>query len=438
MQKLFGTDGIRGPVGTSPLTTPEIIKLGSAIGRWIHKTYGSHAQILLAQDTRASGHWITATLSAGLLLSRVTVHHAGILPTPAVSRLIADDLQFSVGIIISASHNVYQDNGIKLVDRRGNKLTQQAENEITTLYHNDFTQLSQTFGAFKSFTHAAERYQQSVLTFFSTLNLSNRTLVLDCAHGATYQIAPEIFRQLGASIIELNTQPSGSNINEQCGSVYPEKLQRVVREHNADMGIAFDGDGDRAIIVNRAGAIKNGDDILALLSHHPAYQNQSTVAGTIMSNQGLARYLEQFQKTLARTAVGDRWVSEYLIQHQLLLGGEQSGHIILKDYLATGDGIVTALRLLEAIQHTDNWDLKTFKPCPQLLVNVPVRHKKDLKQSPLAAIITEYEHKLESGRVSVRYSGTENLLRIMVEAEQLETVRSISAQLSQRLKKELQ
>lgn len=438
MQKLFGTDGIRGPVGTAPLTSPEIMQIGSAIGRWIHQTYGPQTQILLAQDTRASGHWLTTTLSAGLLLSPLTIHHAGVLPTPAVSRLIAQNGTFSGGIILSASHNASQDNGIKLVDHVGNKLTQQAEDEITTLYNSDFTQSFQTFGAFKHFADAAEQYQQSVLTFFSTLNLSDRTIVLDCAHGATYQVAPKIFRQLGAIVIELHTQPTGSNINKQCGSVHPEKLQQAVRLRNANMGIAFDGDGDRAIIVNRAGAIKNGDDILALLSHHPAYHQQAIIAGTIMSNQGLARYLEPFQKRLARTAVGDRWVSKYLQVHQLLLGGEQSGHIILKDYLATGDGIVTALRLIEAIQHTDNWDLETFKPYPQLLVNVPVRHKKDLKQSPLAAIITEYEQKIESGRLSVRYSGTENLLRIMVEAEQIETVRSISDQLSQKLKKELQ
>lgn len=438
MSSLFGTDGVRGQVGTQHLTMGQINILGASIGHWLCETYGNNAQVLIAQDTRESGNWITAALSAGLLLSPVTIHYAGILPTPAVCALAAHHRFINCGIIISASHNHYRDNGIKIVNEMGSKISTQQEQIIETLYFAPQNISYTQFGKTAFFANAAEQYRSSILTMFSNLSLAGHTIILDTAHGATYQLAPAIFKQLGAHVITLHAKPNGTNINNNCGSQHVAALTKAVITHNADMGCAFDGDGDRVILINKQGKIKNGDDLLALLSQHPQYASQQKIIGTIMSNHGLDLYLQAQKKQLIRTAVGDRWVAQYLTDHNLLLGGEQSGHIILRDYLPTGDGIVTALRVLETVQKTNNWLLESFERCPQLLVNLPVTEKKDLKEPSIAAIITKYEKELHSGRLSVRYSGTEQLLRIMVEDQNYDTVKRVSTDLTQALKKQLQ
>ncbi len=438
MSTLFGTDGIRGTIGTPPFTTDDTVRLGSAIGTWIVSTYGENAHILIAHDTRQSADWLTNGLSAGLLLSPLTVHLAGVLPTPAISHLLKDNNQFDCGIVLSASHNPYHDNGIKVVSRTQGKLTQSQEQSISALYQKNRTPSYRTFGSVVFFEKASEQYVAALCKQFKALQLQGRTLVLDCANGATSTVAPHIFSLLGAQVIPINAHPTGTNINEQCGALYPQSLQKAVIEHGADFGCAFDGDGDRVMLVNQQGELKNGDDMLALLSNHPAYASQRTIVGTVMSNQGIEQYLKLNGKQLIRTAVGDRWISEYLKKNDLLLGGEQSGHVILHDILPTGDGIATALRTLESIMHTDNWNMKTFNRYPQTLINIPVARKKDLKEPSIAAIITKYESQLDSGRIHVRYSGTENLLRVMVEDRETTTTHRLCDHLATALKKELQ
>jgi Phosphomannomutase len=243
---------------------------------------------------------------------------------------------------------------------------------------------------------------------------------------------------LGADIIALNTSPNGTNINNECGALHTTHLQQEVVKQHADIGFAFDGDGDRVIAVNRNGGAKNGDDIIALLSQHPLYMQQKTIVGTIMSNHGLELFLHAQGKHLVRTAVGDKYVAAYLNDHQNLLGGEQSGHIIMYDYLQTGDGMMTALRIIETIIMTNNWDMKTFERLPQILINIPVVHKRDLKDPDIASIITHYEQQLDSGRVIVRYSGTENLLRVMVEDTTQKAAQTIGTNLGKALQQKLQ
>lgn len=438
MSNLFGTDGIRGTVGTAPFRLEDTVRLGTAMGEWITSTYGANAHLLIAHDTRQSGDWLTSTLCAGLLLSPLTVHVAGVLPTPAVSHILKNNSHFDCGIIISASHNPFIDNGIKIIDRTNGKLEEKHEAIISQAYYHPTPPLYNTFGSTAIFADAPQIYISALTSFFSTLSLKGLTIALDCANGATYEVAPAIFAALGAQVITVHAQPNGKNINEKCGALDLRSLQETVIANKADFGCAFDGDGDRVIMVDRNGQVKNGDDLLALLSNHPHYKNQAIIVGTIMANQGLEQYLHSAHKQLLRTPVGDRWVGAQLTEHKLLLGGEQSGHIILQDYLPTGDGIATALRVIESILHTDNWSMHTFDAYPQKMINIPVVHKKDLKEPAIAAIIADYRKQLGSGRLCVRYSGTENFLRIMVEDRENDAVHRICSHLAQALAKELQ
>ncbi|MDP3889561.1 MAG: phosphoglucosamine mutase, partial [bacterium] len=351
---MFGTDGIRCPVGTPPLSFEQLPRLGHAIGTWARNKYGSYPTILLAHDTRISSSFIKASLTSGLLLSPVTLYDAQILPTPAVCNIITNNPQFDFGIIISASHNPYQDNGIKLIDAKTGKLDEGDEREISQLFLKEQYYSYDCLGTTYTWPDASKTYLEQVITYFKPNILSGITVVLDCANGATYKVAPELFQTLGAHPIVLHDSPTGTNINADCGSLFPNTLQHAVLKHNATLGFAFDGDGDRVIIVNKDGEIKNGDDILALLTSHPNYQNQKQIVGTIMSNQGLSSFLGEKGKQMIRTQVGDKYISKLLEQEQLLLGGEQSGHIIMRDYLSTGDGIFTALRITETMILTNN------------------------------------------------------------------------------------
>lgn len=437
-KNIFGTDGIRCAVGTSPLSLEQLPRLGYAIGAWARKKY-KNPKALLAHDTRASYHFVKSGLTSGLLLAPVTIYDATILTTPGVCKTIEQDPSFDFGIMISASHNPHQDNGIKLISKNGDKLNECDEQEIFDFFLNTSEEnlsykkpgiIHPWHGAQKIYTHHLQSYFQA--NIFTGL-----TVVLDCAHGATYKAAPELFKKLGAQTIVLHDHPTGVNINKECGSLFPHSLQQAVLKHHANIGFAFDGDGDRVIAVNKNGEIKDGDDILALLLDHPAYKEQTNIVGTIMSNQGLAAFLQNKNKKLIRTRVGDKYVSQELEKNTLLLGGEQSGHIILRDYLKTGDGIFTALRVAETMIHTRNWELKTFKKYPQLLINIPVSVKKNLDEPIIAAIIDTYKSKLTNGRLEVRYSGTENKLRVMVEDLDQSNTQLIAQQLSQELKKEL-
>ncbi len=438
-QNIFGTDGIRCSVGTPPLSLEQLPRLGNAIGIWAQKKYGNNPVALIAHDTRISSSFVKAALTSGLLLSPLTLYDAQILPTPALCKIINENALFNFGIVISASHNHYLDNGIKLVDAKTGKLTEENELELSTLFnHTDVKKCTYfNLGTLHAFFDAEEQHIHNLWSYFEPNSFNGITIVLDCAHGATYRIAPDIFKKLGANIIVLNNKPTGTNINNKCGSLFPKTLQKTVTESHADIGFAFDGDGDRVIAVNKYGEVKNGDDILALLSNHSNYYQQKKIVCTIMSNEGLAAYVNNVGKKLIRTKVGDKYVSKKLEQEQLLLGGEQSGHIIMRDYLATGDGIFTALRIVETIMSTDNWAFKTFKKYPQLLINIPITIKKDLTEPKLATIITNYKKKLINGRLEVRYSGTENILRVMIEDTNQSTAQLIGKQISQELKRVL-
>ncbi len=432
---IFGTDGIRNKVGTGLFSLENLPKLGRAIALWLEKKGGEQPSIVLACDTRISCDFVKSALKSGLLLSPVSLVDAGILPTPGLAQLLSLNKNYSLGIMISASHNPYYDNGIKLIDSLTGKLSQEDEITISAFFNsmNKPAEYSM-FGKDIILLDAPDIYIKTICSFFPSNFLLGKKIVLDTAHGATYLVAPAIFQALGAHVITLNNKPNGTNINAQCGATDLVSLQKSVLENKADIGFAFDGDGDRLMLVSSFAETKNGDDILALLSQHRAYKNQDTIVGTVMSNQGLEVFLQQAGKKLLRTAVGDKYVVQALQEHAYLLGGEQSGHIILKDLATTGDGILAALRICEVLQQTNNWSLDTFEKYPQVLLNVIVTHKKDLTTGQALAILNLAEKQIVSGRILVRYSGTENLLRVMVEEKDPQKAAAIAHELAQELK----
>ena len=436
---LFGTDGIRRTMGIPPLCAQNLPKLGTAIAQWAQKKYGQNPNILIAHDTRGSCSFVKSALKTGLLQHSITIHDAHVLPTPAVCQLVFQEEIFDLGIIISASHNPYQDNGIKLIDTHKGKLSLLDELAISNLFfdYGNNTPNYMNLGSDIPFLYGRQQYVDNITQNFSHNFLHNKKIVLDCAHGATYLVAPTIFRQLGAHVITIHNKPNGININDSCGVLHTSELQKTVINTHADIGFAFDGDGDRLMAINKDGEIKDGDDLLALLLEHPQYQKEHTVVGTIMSNKGLEVHLQQHNKQLIRTAVGDKYVAEQLEQHNLLLGAEQSGHIIIRDYLNTGDGIFTALRTLESIMYTNNWDLHTFKKFPQIIINVPISYKKDLTCAPLAHIIDTHKLQLPNGRLIVRYSGTENVVRVMIENDDAKQAQIVGNALSHALAEQL-
>jgi phosphoglucosamine mutase len=434
---LFGTDGIRATVGESPFTTTQLLTLAHAIARWACNTYGSSPRILIAHDTRISCHFVKATLKAGLFLHPITLIDAEVLPTPALCKIMQQDSSFDCGIMISASHNPYHDNGIKIITKHGIKLDAVDADIITRFFHTPTTQTYHSFGTQIQEDALQKRYQDLMLSYFPSNFLHNKKIILDCAHGATYAIASTLFQACGAQTIIINNTPNGTNINNHCGSVYPQQLQQAVKEHNADLGFAFDGDGDRVIAVNIKGEVCTGDDMLAFLLDHPAYKQQINVVGTVMTNYAFEQFLQTYNTRLLRVAVGDKAVSEKLIQENGLIGGEPSGHIILRDYLDTGDGIFTALRVAHTAMLTNNWTIKKYQEYPQILLNVRVAHRHNLKEDPYASIINKYQKQLQNGRLIVRYSGTEPVLRIMVESAQKAIAETLAHELSHVLQKEL-
>jgi len=435
---LFGTDGIRKLVGQSPFTISAITQLAHAYAHWLSNHYTLPCSIALADDTRASAPFIKAAFKTALLPYGISVYDAGVLSTPALIKVVEHHTHLQGGIMISASHNPAHDNGIKCIDHTGKKLDEAAERQISSLFFSDIPEPTYMhMGQDIAWHTAAQEYVDMLCRHFDSQLLNGITVVLDVAHGATYQIAPLIFQTLGAQVITLHNNPNGTNINQDCGSLHPQALQHVVVTSGADIGFAFDGDGDRVVAVNKEGIIKNGDDLLALLCQHPLYQHQSLVVGTSMTNQGLASYLQNHTKQLIRTQVGDNHVTQALIEHNMLLGGEQSGHIIMRDYMQGADGIFTALRIIESIQYTHNWLMHTFTPFAQSLINVPVQQKRNLTEPALDATIQFYKSLLKQGRLVVRYSGTESLLRVMVEEQQSLDANTLCTQLAQALQQHL-
>ena len=430
MKKLFGTDGIRGVAGQSPLDPTTIYAAGKAIAHHLVRK-GERPRVLIGQDTRESSDWIAATLTAGLLAGGATVESAGVITTPAIA-FLARAHGFAAGVVISASHNPWRDNGIKLFGPDGFKLPDSIELAIE---EEIFRGLANPEPAPQApvppAINDADRaeYVQFLIDSVPGLSLDGRCIVVDCANGAASAVAPQLFAQLnengGGEVILTNVSPDGRNINEHCGALHPAVVAAEVVKHNASMGITFDGDADRALFSDGEGKVVNGDAVLLLAARHlkdlGALTNDTVVA-TTMSNMGLEAALKRSGITMLRAPVGDKYVLEKMLETAAALGGEQSGHIIFSGRSTTGDGLLTALLLLDIVHRSGKTlveltaDLKTF---PQVIVNVHVREKRPLDTIPaVAGAIAAAEQELaDSGRVVIRYSGTEALARVMIEAE---------------------
>ncbi len=428
----FGTDGIRNKVGSSPFTIQDLPNLVQAISMWAKEKYQDGITVLIAQDTRNSCSWIKSILKTYLLINGIEIHDCEVLPISALFHFMKQEKKYKFAIMISASHNPYYDNGIKIIDG-DRKISAEDESKITNYLNSieknnfkiDFTKTAQD----KFLIDAKYKYVNLVTNLFKPNLLKDLKIVLDVANGATYDVAPLIFEKLGATVITLNNLPSGKNINENCGSTAPKNLQTSVINHNADIGFAYDGDGDRVIAVNSFGQIKDGDDILAILSNHSRYQNNKVVVGTIMSNKGLEDYLKTHKKQFIRSSVGDKHVLIEMQNNKTILGGEQSGHILLSDIINTCDAIIVSLTAIESMKENNNWSMETFEKYPQKLINLPIKAKNDLDAPPIKNLISSYERKLKNGRLLLRYSGTENYLRIMAESQNVDEIEPILSEL---------
>ncbi len=423
-RKYFGTDGVRGVAGEPPLTPEFVLKLGQAAGAFFKSTV-KRPVILLGKDTRQSCDMLEAALAAGLMSQGVRVEHLGVLPTPGVAYL-ARALGATAGVMISASHNPYQDNGIKFFSAAGDKLPDEAEAEIEGLLDRAFK--TDGIGTVSDFREAERMYLDFLASKGSSLE--GLKVALDTANGATFRLAHRLFQRLGAEVFVMFNTPDGRNINKGCGSTHPEFLRQQVVEMGFDAGVAFDGDGDRAILVDRRGREFHGDHVLYL---NAMVRREPGVVGTLMSNMGLEVKLREAGINFYRTAVGDRYVYEKLKASALTLGGEQSGHVLFLDHAPTGDGMLTAILTLKAMRESGR-DLAEWYEAlpmyPQLLKNVRVRDKLSLmKNSELHAAIQQAESQLAGqGRVNVRPSGTESLVRVMVEGP-AELIEKVSAEL---------
>ncbi|MDR6182606.1 phosphoglucosamine mutase [Asaia bogorensis] len=435
-RKLFGTDGIRGKANSFPMTVDVALRLGQAAGLYFRRGAHRHS-VVLGKDTRLSGYMIESALVSGFLSAGMDVILVGPLPTPAIA-MLARSLRADLGVMISASHNPFGDNGIKLFGPDGFKLSDEVEAEIESMMAQDLTnQMAspEEVGRASRLNDAAGRYIESAKAAFPKgSRLDGLRIVLDCANGAAYRVAPAALWELGAEVIKIGCEPNGVNINAACGSTHPETLQRAVLEHGAHLGIALDGDADRLIIVDEKGQIVDGDQILGLivlfLQKNERLGSNDAVA-TIMSNLGLEKKLAQHGITLHRTAVGDRYVVEKMREQGIKLGGEQSGHMILSDFATTGDGLIAALQVLAVLVEEGkpaSEILRVFEPYPQLLRNVRYQGGDPLSTEMLAEARKAAETRLGStGRLVLRKSGTEPLIRVMAEAEDPALVQEIVA-----------
>jgi phosphoglucosamine mutase len=429
-RKYFGTDGIRGRVGEYPVTAEFMLKLGWAAGRVLGSAGGD--LVIIGKDTRISGYMFESVLEAGLAAAGIDSRLLGPMPTPAIAYLTRT-LHACAGIVISASHNAYADNGIKFFSGEGTKLADEVELAIEAELEKPMVTVgSAQLGKAERIDDARGRYIEFCKsTIPQRLSLKGIKLVVDCANGATYQVAPSVFDELGAEVIAIGTDPDGLNINQDCGSTQPGLLQKVVREHNADIGIALDGDGDRVIMVDDQGELVDGDELLFIIAISRKQQGmlEGGVVGTLMSNLGLEHALQSHSIAFERARVGDRYVLELLKQNGSALGGESSGHIICLDRTTTGDGIVSALQVLAAMVQGGKslHELKAgMMKYPQHMINVPVSEKVDLDASPaVQKAVERVEQRLAGkGRVLLRPSGTEPVVRVMVEGEDEQTVRA--------------
>lgn len=425
-RRLFGTDGVRGRANTPPMTAEIALRLGAAAGRYFRCDTTRDHRVVIGKDTRLSGYMIETALTAGFTSTGMDVLLLGPVPTPAVG-LLTTSMRADVGVMISASHNPAEDNGIKFFGSDGYKLSDEAEAEIEALVFGEFEiSCARNIGRAKRIDNGQFRYVERVKsTFPEGLTLDGLKIVLDCANGAAHRVAPEVLWELGAEVIPLGTSPNGLNINDKVGSTHPEAAAAMVRAHGADVAICLDGDADRVTLLDENGAIADGDQIMALFAARWASQGRlkgGTLAATVMSNLGLERFLTGRGIALYRTQVGDRYVVEAMRRQGLNLGGEQSGHIVMTDYATTGDGLMAGLQFLAAMVEAGERAstlARSFEPVPQLLRNV--RFTPDVAPLELptvqAAIAHGEERLTGTGRLLIRKSGTEPLIRVMAEAE---------------------
>jgi len=441
IEKLFGTDGVRGRANQHPMTAEMSLALGRALAHVFNLKGGERHRIIIGKDTRLSGYMIENALTAGICSMGVDVLQLGPIPTPAMA-FLTPDMRCDAGVMITASHNPYCDNGIKFFSRDGFKLPDAVEAKIERLVSTNAMEVSDSpkhIGGAKRIADVRGRYVVfAKRTFPRDLTLEGLRIVLDCANGATYKVAPTALSELGAEVFTLGVSPDGTNINDGCGALYPERVSQKVRELRADVGIALDGDGDRVVMVDEKGAIVDGDAILAICAQE--MQSRETLRGgavvaTVMSNLGLEKALAGMGIGLVRTQGGDRYVVESMLAGGQNLGGEQSGHIVLLDHNATGDGLVTALQILGTMQRGQRRLSEltgVMTRFPQVLVNVLVDKKPPLEEvEAVQASVAMVEKELSgNGRVLLRYSGTESKLRVMVEGENLDRVNELAQELA--------
>jgi phosphoglucosamine mutase len=425
-RRYFGTDGIRGQSNVFPMTPDLAMKVGIAVGTIFRRGHHRH-RVVIGKDTRLSGYMLENALVAGFTAAGLDVFLLGPIPTPAVA-MLTRSLRADIGVMISASHNPFADNGIKLFGPDGYKLSDEIERQIEVLLDQEAPlplAKADEIGRAKRVDGDIYRYIEFVKrTLPRDVTLNGLRIAIDCANGAAYKVAPTALWELGAEVITIGNEPNGTNINLECGSTHPAALQKKVHEVRADIGIALDGDADRVIIVDETGTVIDGDQLMAVIGE--SWANDQTLRGggivaTVMSNLGLERFLSDKGLTLARTKVGDRYVVEHMRQHDFNVGGEQSGHIVLSDFGTTGDGLVAALQILAAVKRTGKTVSQIchrFEPVPQLLRNVRIAGGKPLEDGYVRQAIADAESELaKNGRLVIRPSGTEPLIRVMAEGD---------------------
>src|SRR5436190_12357637 len=445
MGKLFGTDGVRGKAGDYPLDHETVARLGAALVRALREESARPLRFIIGRDTRESGEWIERELGRGVHAEGAAISSAGVIPTPATA-YITRELGFDAGLVISASHNPFQDNGIKVFSGRGEKFTEALEAHVESIIADRSWSVPAGGLPPVEHTEVADKYIAHLRAALpDRAALAGLTLAIDCANGATTTVAPRLFRELGFELTVIGNEPNGRNINLECGSTHPERLSEVVRKGGHRMGVAFDGDGDRAIFIDHRGEVVDGDAVMLLAARHMKARGRlsgNAIVATVMSNIGLEIALRESGIDLVRCPVGDKHVMEEMLKRGIALGGEQSGHIIFSDHLFTGDGIGTALNVIRVIADTGRTladlasELTTY---PQVLVNVRVERKVDLRTVPeIAKVMSAVEARLAGkGRLLIRYSGTEPLLRIMIEGQDQRQISAWAEEIADAVKQHL-
>ncbi len=448
MGRLFGTDGIRGVANIFPMTPEMVLNVGKATAHVFKERHGKERpEFIIGKDTRWSGDMLENALTAGIVSAGADVLLAGSIPTPAIAYLTRS-LKADAGIVLSASHNPAEDNGIKIFGEEGHKLTDEVEDEIERYVLTETVNTERIKGGLIGRAYriddAEERYMKFAKASVKGMSLKGLRIVLDCANGAAYNTAPDILRNLGAEVVVLNDRPDGLNINLDCGALHPEEMIEVVKKEKADIGIALDGDADRVIVCDEKGNNVDGDHIIAMCAidmKEKGTLRNSGVVVTVMTNKGFDIAMEKEGIKVIKTKVGDRYVIDEMKKKGCVLGGEQSGHIIFSDCTTTGDGIVSALQLLRVMKEKGERLSKLarcMKSLPQVIVNVEVTEKKDINRMKAKEIIRRVETRLgKKGRVLVRYSGTQNLCRIMIEGEDKREIKKMADETAEAVRKEI-